>query len=463
MESNTSEAASSSGNLASCSTDMYQSHQLQSSQQSQNSPVVQDFKMPSSLGEVQRIIGLSLSKIQMGRNQRGGLPLHKNLLVATVLNKARDLYMQETMYMNYKMMTGQFAAAASAASSSSNGNSQMHEAMHHHSQHYHHHYGMVNGCNNHVNTETDDDMEPNVEAHEADYDEDSESDVEDECDVTSVPSVASSSHNQLSTYPSSAGLLLCNLPSSMAAPNAANDLSAPSQPLPNSNMANGQGPAAPDAASSIGLLGHHPHHPAGIGINANELTPSASDEGFIDEPDCDCDARNFSTSESRVPFQYCYHCAPFHPSSGRGPTLVPSPPSPTPNSSSAPSAAASCPSCPSSSSAGQPENSLSLGAAAASADHPVNAAAVIYDMDSQTTKDSSKERSNLRGTKRRRNSSEDETDEFSQAESGKKRRESTENIDNLNETLNSSQDESGYQSPSDSSLNEVRNLTSNWF
>ena len=60
----------------------------------------------NSLGEVQRIIGLSLSKIQLGRNQRGGLPLHKNLLVATVLNKARDLYMQETMYMNYKMMTG---------------------------------------------------------------------------------------------------------------------------------------------------------------------------------------------------------------------------------------------------------------------------------------------------------------------------------------------------------------------
>merc|ERR1712066_905608 len=86
----------------------------------------EDFKMQSmsdfpnrmsSLGEVQRIIGLSLSKIQMGRNQRGGLPLHKNLLVATVLNKARDLYMQETMYMNYKMMVnGQFAAAAASAS-----------------------------------------------------------------------------------------------------------------------------------------------------------------------------------------------------------------------------------------------------------------------------------------------------------------------------------------------------------
>merc|ERR1739847_127790 len=56
---------------------------------------------------------------------------------------------------------------------------------------------------------------------------------------------------------------------------------------------------------------------------------SNNDEGFIDEPDCDCDARNFSTSESRVPFQYCYHCAPFHPSNGRGPTLVPSPSCPS--------------------------------------------------------------------------------------------------------------------------------------
>ena len=73
----------------------------------------------NSLGEVQRIIGLSLSKIQLGRNQRGGLPLHKNLLVATVLNKARDLYMQETMYMNYKMMTGhQFGMVSSASSGS---------------------------------------------------------------------------------------------------------------------------------------------------------------------------------------------------------------------------------------------------------------------------------------------------------------------------------------------------------
>lgn len=61
----------------------------------------------NSINEVQRLIGLSLSKIQMGRTQRGGLPLHRNLLVATVLSKARDLYMQETMYMNYKIMSAQ--------------------------------------------------------------------------------------------------------------------------------------------------------------------------------------------------------------------------------------------------------------------------------------------------------------------------------------------------------------------
>ena len=47
------------------------------------------------------------------------------------------------------------------------------------------------------------------------------------------------------------------------------------------------------------------------------------DEGFIDESDCECDKRNFSDDgENRVPFQYCFSCAPFHPSNGRGPTLV---------------------------------------------------------------------------------------------------------------------------------------------
>ena len=154
MESNSSEAATSNAASSTSVTgglDMYPHQQSQASHQ--------DFKMPSSLGEVQRIIGLSLSKIQMGRNQRGGLPLHKNLLVATVLNKARDLYMQETMYMNYKMMTGQFAAAASAASAS-NTNSQME-----YSQHYHHHYGM--GMSSNQNETDMDELEP-VEANEAD-------------------------------------------------------------------------------------------------------------------------------------------------------------------------------------------------------------------------------------------------------------------------------------------------------
>ena len=173
-----------------------------------NNPVNDFPNKMSSLGEVQRIIGLSLSKIQMGRNQRGGLPLHKNLLVATVLNKARDLYMQETMYMNYKMMTGQFAAAAASASNNANNNhgipgvqpDQMHSAA---QQHYHN-YGNIAMANamNHVHHDmADDDMEP-VEANEADYDEDSESDVEDDCDVTSVQtavSAAASAANEAHT------------------------------------------------------------------------------------------------------------------------------------------------------------------------------------------------------------------------------------------------------------------------
>jgi len=119
----------------------------------------------SSLGEVQRIIGLSLSKIQIGRNQRGGLPLHKNLLVATVLNKARDLYMQETMYMNYKMMTGhQFGMPASTSEGTSS-------------------------LTNVPGNSREEEMEEPPE-HE-DYEEDSESDVEDECEPRSCDLAAS--------------------------------------------------------------------------------------------------------------------------------------------------------------------------------------------------------------------------------------------------------------------------------
>lgn len=261
----------------------------------------------TSLGEVQRIIGLSLSKIQMGRNQRGGLPLHKNLLVATVLNKARDLYMQETMYMNYKMMTGQFHQ------------DQMHHQGYHQGYHQNQH-GAVDVGNEQTSNSA------GVETNEAaDYDEDSESDVEDECD-----------------------------------------------------------PVQPDQQP------------------ASQTTQTVKDEGFIDEPeDCDCDARNFSTSESRVPFQYCYNCAPFHPSNGRGPTLVPSPASPSSSSS---QSAESC-------------------------------SKVIYDMDSAA------------GANRKRRRSHDSEDEADLPDDKKLKEE--------NHTSSKEADESGYSSP-DSSQHEVR-------
>ena len=199
----------------------------------------------SSLGEVQRIIGLSLNKIQMGRNQRGGLPLHKNLLVATVLNKARDVYMQETMYMNYRLMAcGQF------------------------------------------NQEGSEDIEDEDTPETEDYEEDSESDVEDDGEISvkkdyvgsnTVPCLATASTSHFNT--------------------PAQEHPALDQPVPVE--------AVP------------------VKSNNNLRAATNNDEGFIDESDCDCDTRNFcQDSENRVPFQYCFSCAPFHPSNGRGPTLV---------------------------------------------------------------------------------------------------------------------------------------------
>ena len=43
--------------------------------------------------ESQRLIAVSLGKIAASRGQKGGINLHKNLLVATVLHKARTAYM----------------------------------------------------------------------------------------------------------------------------------------------------------------------------------------------------------------------------------------------------------------------------------------------------------------------------------------------------------------------------------
>uniref|UniRef100_A0A8C5SWA9 Immediate early response gene 5-like protein n=1 Tax=Laticauda laticaudata TaxID=8630 RepID=A0A8C5SWA9_LATLA len=45
--------------------------------------------------DAQSLISLSLRKIHMSRTQRGGLKLHKNLLVSYVLRNARQLYLSE--------------------------------------------------------------------------------------------------------------------------------------------------------------------------------------------------------------------------------------------------------------------------------------------------------------------------------------------------------------------------------
>ena len=230
----------------------------------------------TSLGEVQRIIGLSLSKIQMGRNQRGGLPLHKNLLVATVLNKARDVYMQETMYMNYRLMAcGQF-------------NQEEHEDI-------------------------EDDETPDAE----DYEEDSESDVEDDND-----SSASKDYSKEFVGPSCVGSLVPGVgasglsQSSAKLEASAGPVTSPVSPVSPCCVT----PVTTEAAETVTSeadtsLGHSGAPDTGLG--------QTSDEGFIDETDCDCDTRNFSEDgETRVPFQYCFSCAPFHPSNGRGPTLV---------------------------------------------------------------------------------------------------------------------------------------------
>ncbi|KAK5646838.1 hypothetical protein RI129_005302 [Pyrocoelia pectoralis] len=58
--------------------------------------------------EAQRLIGISLSKIAQSRANRGGVSLHKNLLVATVLQKARYVFMEEA----YNMVHYQVQAPA---------------------------------------------------------------------------------------------------------------------------------------------------------------------------------------------------------------------------------------------------------------------------------------------------------------------------------------------------------------
>lgn len=62
--------------------------------------------------EAQKLISISLAKIAQSRTQRGGVSLHKNLLVATVLQKARYIFMEEAYHM---VQASECYAAASAA------------------------------------------------------------------------------------------------------------------------------------------------------------------------------------------------------------------------------------------------------------------------------------------------------------------------------------------------------------
>lgn len=48
--------------------------------------------------DAQRLISISLTKIAQSRSQRGGVSLHRNLLVATVLQKARYIFMEEAYH-----------------------------------------------------------------------------------------------------------------------------------------------------------------------------------------------------------------------------------------------------------------------------------------------------------------------------------------------------------------------------
>jgi len=299
----------------------------------------------SSLTEVQRLIGLSLNKLQMGRAGRGGLSLHKNLLVATVLNKARDVYMQETMYMNYRLMAcGQFSQ-------------EDHEEM-------------------------EDEDTPDTE----DYEEDSESDVEDDSDNTGgqeLRTLASKEYSKeyVGIVSTSASTISTSATVSAATVSSESPVAvvAASLPEPSGLLAK---PIAVQPVQSDPMPCKQ---------------PSNGDEGFIDETDCDCDARNYrhSDGENRVPFQYCFNCAPFHPSNGRGPTLV------------SPQLSASC--------------TTSTSCLLQSVQVQQQEDKLIYDMDSKSTQNQPA----VQGSKRKRQISSEETEDAVNSILPKKRRESS--------------------------------------
>ncbi|PSN57592.1 hypothetical protein C0J52_00538 [Blattella germanica] len=78
--------------------------------------------------EAQRLISISLTKIAQSRAQRGGVSLHKNLLVATVLQKARYIFMEEAYHMVHSQQGGANSGyASSAAATTPQDHHQQHE------------------------------------------------------------------------------------------------------------------------------------------------------------------------------------------------------------------------------------------------------------------------------------------------------------------------------------------------
>ena len=80
--------------------------------------------MECAVPESQRLIAVSLGKIAASRGQKGGINLHKNLLVATVLHKARTAYMVQ--HYN-KQKLAQVAAESQPAKTEPESNVEMKE------------------------------------------------------------------------------------------------------------------------------------------------------------------------------------------------------------------------------------------------------------------------------------------------------------------------------------------------
>lgn len=236
--------------------------------------------------------------------------------------------------------------------------------------------------------EDQEDLEDDDTPETEDYEEDSESDVEDDND--------SSSKDYAKEL---VGPTSC-VPSLVTASNS---------PKVEANA---------DACALTALTSGGPHHQttknellvaSAASPPENTTTPACAmpnnDEGFIDESDCDCDARNFcEDGENRVPFQYCFSCAPFHPSNGRGPTLVGPQLQPSGNN-------------PTSTCAAVTQNSTTH-----STQEPESK--LIYDMDSKSTQNQSSSLVVGHTVKRKRQVSSEETEDAVNSILPKKRRDS---------------------------------------